>query len=218
MAFIVTASLYVGVTGCFQTETWTTVDSRNGMERKIDIQIGKDSKDQLKDKKESFQKEGWTVTEETKDDKYHLIALKKFEDANKYKSPFDDAVIKLEKKDKKFYFSEDFNAKKSAGITDTSRGPWKELKYTFHLTMPGKIQNTNADKKDGHSATWEFDVNKVFDVGMLTMTAESSEGGGICGSMVFITGIGLGVFLFLMKLLFNKFIAHRRTLRVAAQN
>jgi hypothetical protein len=215
LALIVAAFLFVGLAGCFQTETWTTIDSTGSMERKIDIQIGKDSKDQLKDKKVSFEGDGWVVTEETKDDRYHLIATKKFDDPNKYKSPFDDAMIKLEKKDKRFSFSEDFNAKKSAGITDTARGPWKDLKYTFHLTMPGNIQNCNADKKDGHSAVWEFDVNKIFDMGVLKMTAESSEGGGICGSTLFMTGVGLGLFLFFIRLLFDKAMAYRKRLKLA---
>ncbi len=210
VAFVVTTGLFIWLVGCFQTESWTTIDSRGGLERKIDIQIGKDSKDQLKDKKAAFEQDGWKVSEETKDDKYHLIATKKFEDANLYKSPFDDSMIKLEKKDKKVFFTEDFNAKKSAGITDTARGAWKDLKYTFHLTMPGKLQNSNADKKDGNTAAWEFDVNKVFDMGTLNMTAESSEEGGICGSTLWVTGIGLGALLFLIKFLFEGFRAYRR--------
>ncbi|MBX7151983.1 hypothetical protein K1X84_10110 [bacterium] len=217
LAYAVSLAFAWLVSGCFQTETWTTVDSKGGMQRKIDIQIGKDSKDQLKAKKESFEKEGWKVSEEEKDGKYHLIAEKKWEDGNQFASPFNDSKIKIEKKDKKVFFSEEFDSKKSAGITDTSRSAWHDLKYTFHVTMPGKVDNSNADKKDGNTATWEIDYNKVFDVGMITMTADSSEGGGICGSTMFITGIGLGLFLFAARLIF-KWIANRKKLKIVTQN
>jgi hypothetical protein len=203
--------------GCFQTETWTTIDNNMGMERKIDIQIAKESKDQLKSKKEILEKDGWKVSEEEKDAKYHLMASKKVDNANNFKSPFDDTMIKVEKKDKKLTFSEEFDAKKSAGIgeTDTTRTMWKELKYTFHVTMPSKIENTNADKKEGNTATWEFDVDKVFDIGKFTMTAESAEGG-MCGSTIFVVGLGLGAFLFALKMLIDWALAYRRRLRTSA--
>ncbi len=207
------------LSGCFQTETWTTITAKGGMERKVDIQIDKTNKDQLKPKKEAFEKDGWKVSEDEKDAKYHLIAEKKVEvwtiyqsggDANAFKSPFDDTQVKLEKKDKKFLFTEVFDSKKSAGITDTSRSAWSGLKYTFHLTMPAKIEKSTADKTDGSKATWEFDVNKVFDTGTFTMSAECSEAGGMCGSTIFVSGIGLALLLFLVKFTFDKVMVYRR--------
>lgn len=205
------------LSGCFQTETWTTIDSKGGMERKADIQIDKTSKDQLKTKKEQFEKDGWKVSEEEKGDKYHLIASKKVDDVNKFKSPFDDTQVKLEKKDKKFMFTEVFDAKKSAGITDTNRTTWAALKYTFHVTMPAKIEKSNADKTEGNTATWEYDVNKVFDMGTVTMTAECAEtAGGMCGSTIFLTGMGLMLLLFITKFAFDKVMAYRRS-KVALQ-
>lgn len=218
LTFAVSLTFGWMLSGCFQTETWSTIDSKGGLDRKIDIQIGKDNKDQLKAKKEGFEKDGWKVSEEEKDGKYHLIAQKKWEDGNQFASPFNDSKIKIEKKDKKIFFSEEFDSKKSAGITDTSRSAWKDLKYTFHVTMPAKVDNSNADKKDGSTVTWEIDYNKVFDMGMITMTADSSEGGGICGSTIFIAGIGLGLFLFAIRWLVLQFNAYRKKLKIAEQN
>ena len=198
------------LSGCFQTETWTTVDGKGGMSRKVDIQIDKTNKDQLKSKKEAFEKDGWTVKEDEKDAKYHLIAEKKVDDVNKFKSPFDDTQVKLEKKDKKFFFTEVFDSKKSAGITDTARTSWAGLKYTFHLEMPAKIEKSSASKIEGSKATWEFDVNKVFDEGTFTMTAECAEAGGMCGSTIFVSGLGLALLLFIIKFAFDKVMVYRR--------
>lgn len=198
------------LSGCFQTETWTTITGKGGMERKVDIQIEKTNKDHLKAKKESFEKDGWKVSEDETDNKYHLIAEKKFDDANAFKSPFDDTQIKLEKKDGKFIYTEIFDAKKSAGISDTSRTAWTGLKYTFHLKMPAKIEKSSASKIDGKKATWEYDLNAVFDQGTFTMTAESAESGGLCGSTIFVSGIGLALLLFGIKFGYDRIMAYRR--------
>lgn len=198
------------LSGCFQTETWTTITSKGGMERKVDIQIDKANKDQLISKKEGFEKDGWKVSEVEKDNKYHLIAEKKVDDANAFKSPFDDTQIKVEKKDGKLYFTEIFDAKKSAGITDTNRTEWTGLLYTFHVTLPAKIEKSSAPKMDGKKATWIFDVNEVFDQGTFTMTAESAESAGICGSTIFVSGIGLALLLFGIKLGYDRIMAYRR--------
>jgi hypothetical protein len=204
--------------GCFQTETTTTIDSKGGMDRKVDIAIAEASKDQLKSKKEAFEKDGWTTGEETKDGKYHLTASKKWADAKEFADPFGDTKVSVELKEKKVFFTEVFDAKKSAGITDTNRTAWAELKYTFHVTMPSKVENSNADKTEGSKATWEFDYNEVFDQGTFTMTAEASEGGGMCGSTMFVTGLGLGLFLLAIKLLFSFAMANRRRAKAVMQN
>jgi len=206
--------------GCFQTETTTTIDAKGGMERKVDIAINEQSKDQLKSKKEAFEKDGWTVTEETKESKYHLMASKKWENAKDFADPFGDTKVTVEVKDKNVSYTEEFQAKKSAGIgeNDSNRTTWAELKYTFVLNMPGKVAKSNADKMDGKTATWVFDYNKVFDQGTFTMTAESSEGGGMCGTTMFVSGLGLGALLLVIKFLFGFAMANRRRAKAVPQN
>ncbi len=204
--------------GCFQTETSTTIDAKGGMERKVDIAIAEASKDQLKSKKEAFEKDGWTVSDETKEGKYHVLASKKWDNAKDFVDPFGDTKVTVEVKDKKVSYSEEFNAKKSAGITDTNRTQWAELKYTFNLTMPGKIEKSNADKMEGGKATWVWDYNEVFDQGTFTMTAESSEGGGMCGTTMFVSGLGLGALLLIIKFLFGFAVAARRRANAVPQN
>lgn len=162
--------LFLLFVGCFQTETWTTINSKGGMVRKIDIQIDKASKEQLKSKKDAFINDGWTVTEEEKHGKYFLIAKKEFNTINNYKSPLEDSEINFDPSDN--YFSEYFNAKKSAGITDTSRSGWKDLFYRFSVTFPYTILNSNAKSVDENTAKWEWDVNDVFDNETLYMYAD----------------------------------------------
>ena len=208
---LVTVTLVLVLTGCFQTETWTTIDANQALERKVSIQIDLSNQNQLLDRKMLFQEAGWTIEEDTitvevdgqEERKYHLVLSKHFDHVHQFRAPLKDSkIIFLEAKEH-FEFTEIFYAKQSAGIEDTTRNVmgWEDLKYTFHLTVPGKILRTNASYQAEQNLTWTFDYNDVFTQGTFEMKVEYQPAGeiGICGSTAVIGSLLLGLLLYLIQ-------------------
>lgn len=156
--------------GCVELEENIGIAKDGSGAVKVNVVVPEDQAKAIPATKEDVERkvnrEGMELTEfsrETKEGKVHASFAIKFKDVNLLMALGLLKGMKFEKDAKG-----DIVFEQKSGLEDlmTSEDPKalesaKGLKLKFTITFPNEVKDTNADKKEGATATWEYTFEKA---------------------------------------------------------
>jgi len=86
-----------------------------------------------------------------------------------------EIVFKKEKKEIIFRYKYEIDSQNDSNrsLRNSLAGFFKDRKMTFNITFPHNIKSSNANKTNGRTLTWEFDMDKLMTEGkVINMQAE----------------------------------------------